>query len=197
MAVSLPRLLRRVRPDLAHFKHALPLGFHGRSVVTLHDLSFEADDTAMGLLDRLTFRTVVPRAARRADRVIAVSERTKRDIVVRYGIAESKVTVTPNGVDPVFAPGGDHAGYVLFVGAIQARKSPLAALEAAPSTPARRRPREGRRSRPRAARRRRRPARLRDEEELADLIVGCGARPALASRLRAARPRGNGERHAS
>jgi glycosyltransferase involved in cell wall biosynthesis len=131
MALSLPRLLRRVRPDLAHFQHALPLGYRGRSVVTLHDLSFEADDTAMGPLDRFTFRAVVPRAARRADHVIVVSERTKRDVVGRYGIDESKVTVTRNGVDPAFTPGGAHAGYVLFVGAIQARKSPLAALDAA------------------------------------------------------------------
>src|SRR5262249_30101315 len=74
MAVTLPRLLRRVRPDLAHFQHALPLGFGGRSVVTVHDLSFEEGDSAMGALDRLTFRAVVPRAVRKADRVIAVSE---------------------------------------------------------------------------------------------------------------------------
>ena len=85
----------------------------------------------MGLLDRLTFRAVVPRAVRRADHVIAVSERTKRDIVERYGVPESKVTVTPNGVDPASRPGRAHDGYLLFVGAIQARKDPLAALEAA------------------------------------------------------------------
>ena len=60
----------------------------------------------MGLLDRAAFRAVVPRAVRRADHVLTVSERTKRDIVARYGVAESKVTVTPNGVDPAFAPGG-------------------------------------------------------------------------------------------
>jgi glycosyltransferase involved in cell wall biosynthesis len=132
MAVSLPRLLRRVRPDLAHFQHALPLGFGGPSVVTVHDLSFEAPGSAMGLLDRLTFRAVVPRAVRGADHVrVAVSERTKRDIVERYGVSESKVTVTPNGVDPAFSPGAGDGGYVLFVGAIQARKHPEAALEAA------------------------------------------------------------------
>ena len=85
----------------------------------------------MGLVDRLTFRAVVPRAARRADRVLVVSERTKRDVVERYGIAAEKVTVTPNGVDPIFAPGGSDDGYLLFVGAIQARKDPLAALAAA------------------------------------------------------------------
>jgi glycosyltransferase involved in cell wall biosynthesis len=131
MAVSLPRLLRRVRPDLAHFQHALPLGYGGRSVVTVHDLSFEGADSAMGLVDRLTFRVVVPRAVRGADRVLAVSERTKRDIVARYGVPESKVTVTPNGVDPAFSPGHGARGYVLFVGAIHARKDPEAALEAA------------------------------------------------------------------
>ena len=33
MAVSLPRLLRKLRPELAHFQYALPLGWRGRSVV--------------------------------------------------------------------------------------------------------------------------------------------------------------------
>jgi glycosyltransferase involved in cell wall biosynthesis len=131
MAVSLPRLLRRVRPDLAHFQHALPLGYGGRSVVTVHDLSFEEADSAMGLVDRLTFRAVVPRAVRGADHVLTVSERTKGDIVARYGVPESKVTVTANGVDPAFSPGPGARGYVLFVGAIHARKDPEAALEAA------------------------------------------------------------------
>ncbi len=132
MAWSLPRLLRRVQPQLAHFQHALPLGYRGRSIVTLHDLHFEHDASAMGLADRVTFRAVVPRAARRADHLLAVSERTKRDAVALYGIPSDKITVTPLGVDPAFTPGGGgHGGYALFVGAVQARKDPLAALEAA------------------------------------------------------------------
>jgi glycosyltransferase involved in cell wall biosynthesis len=135
MAWTLPQLLRRLRPQLAHFQHALPLGYRGRSVVTLHDLSFETDPHAMGRLDRLVFRTVVPRAARRADHVLVVSERTRRDVEERYDVPSGKVTVTPNGVDPSFTPGGDGDGdgdgYLLFVGAIQRRKDPLAALEAA------------------------------------------------------------------
>jgi len=128
MAWTLPRLLRRMQPQLLHTQHALPLGWSGKSVVTLHDLHFEHDPEVMGLLDRLTFKAVVPRAARRADHVIAVSERTKRDAVELYGIAPEKFTVTPHGVDPAFTPGGEPQGYALFVGAIQARKDPLAAL---------------------------------------------------------------------
>ena len=56
-------------------------------------------------LDRLVFRGVVPRAARRARRVIAVSERTKRDLVELYGIPPERIVVTPHGVDPAFGPG--------------------------------------------------------------------------------------------
>jgi glycosyltransferase involved in cell wall biosynthesis len=132
MAWSLPRLLRRLRPELAHFQHALPLGWRGRSVVTLHDLHFEQEPGVMGLADRLTFKTVVPRAARRAQQVIAVSEQTKRDAIALYGLPPDKLTVIPHGVDPAFGPGARGEGnYVLFVGAVQQRKNPLAALAAA------------------------------------------------------------------
>jgi alpha-1,3-rhamnosyl/mannosyltransferase len=71
---------------------------------------------------------------RRADRVIAVSERTRADLAELYGVGGGKVVVIPNGVGAAFRPGPDAAnggGYALLVGAIQARKEPLAALEAA------------------------------------------------------------------
>jgi glycosyltransferase involved in cell wall biosynthesis len=132
MAWSLPRLLRRLRPGLIHFQHALPLGWRGPSVVTIHDLHFEREPGVMGLADRLTFKAVVPRSARRARHVLAVSERTKRDAIELYGLPAGKITVTPHGVDPAFSPGDSRAGgYVLFVGAVQERKNPTAALAAA------------------------------------------------------------------
>ena len=84
MAWSLPRLLRRVGAGLVHTQYAIPLRSPCPAVVTIHDLSFE-DDALMGRRDRLVFRRVVPRAARTAARVLTVSERTKRDLVARYG----------------------------------------------------------------------------------------------------------------
>jgi glycosyltransferase involved in cell wall biosynthesis len=132
MAYSLPRLLRRLRPALAHFQHSLPLRCPCPAVVTVHDLSFERDPSVMSRADRLVFRTVVPRSARRAARVIAVSERTCADLVELYGIPRDRIVVTPHGVDPVFRPDGVAGGdYLLFVGAVQRRKDPLAALRAA------------------------------------------------------------------
>jgi glycosyltransferase involved in cell wall biosynthesis len=132
MAWSVPRVLRRARPALAHFQHALPLRCPCRTVVTIHDLSFERDPSVMGRWDRLVFRSTVPRSARVAAHVLAVSERTKADIVDLYGVPVERITVTPHGVDPVFSPGRpNRRSYMLLVGAVQARKNPLAAADAA------------------------------------------------------------------
>ena len=135
MAVTVPRLLRRLRPALVHFQHALPPACPCPALVTVHDLSFERDPSLMPLKDRLVFRTVVPRSARRAARVFAVSERTKEDLIELYGIPSERIVVTPNGVDPAFTAHGEGLGddgaYLLFVGAIQGRKNPLAAVDAA------------------------------------------------------------------
>ena len=131
MAATVPLALRRLRPDLVHFQHVLPPLHRGAAVVTVHDLSFERDPSLMSRWDRFVFRTLVPPSVRRAQRVLTVSARTRRDLEQLYGVPAGKVIVTPNGVDPRFAPGGEPGDYALFVGAIQARKDPLAALDAA------------------------------------------------------------------
>jgi glycosyltransferase involved in cell wall biosynthesis len=150
VAFGLPRLLRRVRPAVAHFLHVVPPACPCPAILTLQDLSFERDPTVLRRWERLVFRAFVPRSARRAARVFAVSERTRRDLVELYGIEERKVVVTPNAVDPAFSPAAQRlvrasghgegvrgnrevplTDYLLYVGAIQARKDPLAAADAA------------------------------------------------------------------
>jgi glycosyltransferase involved in cell wall biosynthesis len=137
MAWTLPRALRRLGAALVHTQYAIPLRCPCPAVVTIHDLSFEHG--LMGKRDRLVFERIVPRAARRAARVLTVSERTKRDLVEHYGVAAERVVVTPNGVDPAFHPAPPKTAsdtvsqepYALSVGAIQERKNQLAALAAA------------------------------------------------------------------
>jgi glycosyltransferase involved in cell wall biosynthesis len=133
MLWTLPRLLRRVGAALVHTQYALPARSSAPGVVTIHDLSFEREPSLMSRKDRAVFRRVVPRAARRARRVLTVSERTKRDLLELYGLPPDKVVVTPNGVDPAFTPGDgpSNGSYVLSVGAVHARKHQLAAVEAA------------------------------------------------------------------
>jgi glycosyltransferase involved in cell wall biosynthesis len=131
MAWKVPRALRALGADLCHTQHALPLRAPCPCVVTVHDVSFARGSGLMSWKDRTVFRLVVPYAVRRAARVLAVSERTKADIVELYGVSADSVVVTPNGVDPAFTPGVGARDYVLSVGAIQRRKNQLAALEAA------------------------------------------------------------------
>jgi glycosyltransferase involved in cell wall biosynthesis len=132
MTWQLPRLLRKLRPRVAHFQHALPLGYSGPSVVTVHDLSFERDPSLMRPRDRLVFRTAVPRSARRASRVIVVSEQTKRDLIELADVTAERIVVVPNGVGAQFSPDGPEANgqpYALVVGSLERRKDPLTAIE--------------------------------------------------------------------
>ena len=137
MLVTLPRLLRRSGAALVHTQYAVPVGAPCPAVVTIHDVSFEHGADHMPLKDRVVFRSVVPRAVRRARRVLTVSERSRADLIRLYELPPEKVVVTPNGVDPVFAPGNPLAigTYVLAVGAVQPRKNQRAALAAAAAVP--------------------------------------------------------------
>jgi glycosyltransferase involved in cell wall biosynthesis len=131
MAVTLPRLLRRLRPAVAHFIHALPLSCPSPAVVTVQDLSWERDPSVFGFWDLATFKVFVRRAVRKADHVLAISERTKNDLIELYRTPAGKVTVTPLAPDPEFRPAAEHDSFLLFVSAIEPRKQPLAAIDAA------------------------------------------------------------------
>ncbi|HEX9987489.1 MAG TPA: glycosyltransferase family 1 protein [Chloroflexia bacterium] len=76
----------------------------GADVITVHDLSFLvvpecADPKLAAFLGR-----TVPRAVRRADHIIAVSEQTRRALIVLLSVPPNKVTVAYNGVDARFRP---------------------------------------------------------------------------------------------
>ncbi len=98
--VALPLALLRDRVDLFHSPTGtLPLLAPCPQIVTMHDLfaAIEPKWFPPGMAPRL--RAAQSRAARTARRVVAVSECTRRDLVERYGVAESKITVVHNGVD--------------------------------------------------------------------------------------------------
>jgi len=134
MSWKLPRLLRQLRADLVHTQYAVPLRCPCPAVVTIHDLSFELEPALMGKKDLAVFKRVVPRAARRAERVLTVSDRSKRDLIALYDLTDDRVVVTRNGVDPVFSPGDSGIparDYVLSVGVVEPRKNQRAAVAAA------------------------------------------------------------------
>ena len=166
---SLPRLLRRLRPQLAHFVHVVPPGLPCPAVLTVQDLSFERDPTVMPAPRAPQSSSSSCRGPHAAPRTCSRSpsgRATTSSSSTR--IPAEKITVThARARTPSFRPGADgHDDYLLFVGAVEPRKNPLAALAASravgmPLVVVG--PQQGRGARPRAPRRRRRRARLRGE----------------------------------
>lgn len=132
--------------DLYHATDfVLPPVWHGtRTVLTVHDLTFERDpDSAQPRL--LSFlKRVVPQSARRATHIVADSVATARDLSELYGISAERITVIHSGVDAVFhadSPADDlqllrkrygigDEPYILTVGTLQRRKNHLTLVRA-------------------------------------------------------------------
>jgi glycosyltransferase involved in cell wall biosynthesis len=141
----LPLWLARNRPDVLWAPESqLPRWVPAPSVVTIHDLAslrfpgVKPDDHVR------RFRADIARSARRATRVIAVSQSTAADIESFYGLGSDRVRVVPNGVDDAFSPGDREAAvaavrerwgveepFVLHVGSLEPRKGVEVLIEAA------------------------------------------------------------------
>lgn len=140
-AASLGAKLGRIGPDLYH---ATTLALPGRSpvpmVVTLHDLIPWALPSRAMLGERTRW-WLGRRLLRRADLVLAVSESTAADGRRLAGLRDDRLLVVPEGLARGFAPAkgagervrlryGLARQYLLYVGALDVRKSPLSLLRA-------------------------------------------------------------------
>lgn len=140
---GIKRDIRRDSIDLFHgLSNELPLNIHkqdrARSIVTIHDLIFLKFPEYYKPIDRWIYNFKFRRACINADRIIAVSECTKRDIISCYGIAEDKIDVVYQGCDELFAKVapeekksevrmkyGLPEKYILYLGSIEERKNLL------------------------------------------------------------------------
>jgi glycosyltransferase involved in cell wall biosynthesis len=102
--VHVPWVLRRERPHVYHAPHyVLPAGVRCRSVVTIHDcihLMFP-----QYLPNRAAYayaRATMWAAARRSDRILTVSEASKRDILHFFNVPPEKIVVVYNAIDEHF-----------------------------------------------------------------------------------------------
>ena len=94
-------------------------------VVTVHDLAVLRHPAWFNRWTRTYSRVAVPRVVAAADRLIAVSEFTKGELVSLLNVAEAKIAVVPNAVEETFMPEGPRArgDYVLAVGTLEPRKN--------------------------------------------------------------------------
>lgn len=139
--------LRRDKIDIFHgLSNELPLNIEKSgipSVVTIHDVIFRHFPQCYKPIDRKIYDFKFARAARAADRVIAISECTRRDLVNSYGIPIEKIDVVYQGCDPSFARevtedetdslrkkyGLDHP-FIVTIGTVETRKNQLLAVKA-------------------------------------------------------------------
>ncbi len=98
--------IERLDLDIYHgLSHELPYGIEKtrtKTVVTMHDLIFLKNPELFPLFDRYSFRKKYIHGCKTADRVIAISEETKRDLMEYLHEEESRIDVVYQGCNPVF-----------------------------------------------------------------------------------------------
>lgn len=114
-----------------------------KRIVTIHDLIFLHYPQYYKFIDRKIYTYKFRKACQNADKIIAISECTKRDIIRLFNIPEHKIEVIYQGCDDSFLKEVD-AGkkkevkekynlpdqYILNVGSIEERKNVLLAVKA-------------------------------------------------------------------
>lgn len=102
--VSVPLFLFRRHVDIFHTQYILPAFVPSRTWVVshIHDISFRVFPELISFSDRQLLALFIPHTMKRADMLIAPSPFTREEIISRYGVDESKVTVVPNAVSVDF-----------------------------------------------------------------------------------------------
>lgn len=140
---EVPRAARAAGVTLLHEPHyTLPIGWGGRSVVTIHDLIHVRFARFFRPGVATYARGMAGLAARRARVVITNSEHTRADVIELLRVPEEKVRAIHLGLSPGLVPPaperlaafraarGLPSGYVLYVGARKPHKNLPLLLEA-------------------------------------------------------------------
>ena len=120
----------------------LSLGSDVKQIPVIHDLSFVHYPEDLPFLNEKYVNHYFPKFAKKASKIITVSEYSKSDIEKSFGISEDKITVAHNGIGDFFQPILEEKKketrskftngkeYFLFVSALQPRKNVTKLFEA-------------------------------------------------------------------
>lgn len=134
--ISLPLELLRRPVDLLHVLVVAPPVCPIPFVQTLNDVTFETHPEVYPKSIRWRLSRLVRMSARRARRILTVSDYSKKCIMEAYGVPEERIVVTYHGVNPRYRPVEDPEArervrtrysipekFILYVGKLQARKN--------------------------------------------------------------------------
>ncbi len=141
--LSIPKVLKKYQADLFLSPDSyLSLSTQVPSVTVIHDLNFEYYPKDLLFFARQYNLKMFPRFARKAERIITVSEYSKKDIQKLYNIAAEKIDVVYNAAKEQYHPMGAEeirqtrekytggSPYFLYVGALNPRKNLVNLLQA-------------------------------------------------------------------
>ncbi len=132
--------------DIYHgLTNELPIGIEKtniKTVVTIHDLIFIRYPNLFKKIDRYIYYKKFNSACKKANKIIAVSEQTKKDIIKFFNIPENKIKVVYQGCNKIFQSKITNIkrkkireryklpeNYLLYVGSIEERKNLLTILK--------------------------------------------------------------------
>ncbi len=144
---GMSKTISKLNLDIYHgLSQELPIGIEKtgtKSVVTIHDCIFLRYPKLFDLSYRIIFKQKYTHACKNADRIIAISEQTKEDIIHYFNIAEEKIDVVYQGCNPSFyetASSEDKElvrkkyslpeNFILNIGTIEERKNILSVFQA-------------------------------------------------------------------
>lgn len=129
---------KKNKPDIVHIPHFnVPFYDIKNLVVTIHDLIYlEIPESNPYIIKDIAVKYAISRAIKKADRVIAVSENTKKDILKHFPDAEKKISIIYEAADPIFKKIEDKSrldqirqkynlpkDIILFVGSLKRHKN--------------------------------------------------------------------------
>ena len=149
--IGVPLAVKRSHADIFHgLSNVLPCLMGKvkgcRQVVTIHDLIFLSFPSSYTWLQRHRYNWTNRRACRKANRIIAVSEFTAKEIVKYFFIPKDKISVIYQGCDRLFAEPCSEGfkdlvrhhfslpkRYILTVGTLHERKNAELVVRALPA----------------------------------------------------------------
>lgn len=140
---SLAQTAKKDGADIFHgLSNELPARLDIPSVVTIHDVAFKTFPDMYHATDRFTYNLKWRHACKTADRIIAISQSTKQDIVRFYGVDPDRIDIVYQPVNRIYYTDGTGAcpatleqyvngkPYMLYVGSINSRKNLLGIVKA-------------------------------------------------------------------
>ena len=143
---ALPRLLRKIQPDLLHCtSNTAPLFGGTPLLLTLHDIIYmeRRHSGSKSWYQRMGWhyrRIVVPRIVPRSRHIVTVSKTASEEIKQFFHLSNDHISVLHNGYNPGFAPSSANADivhryvtggeYLFFMGNTEPRKNTRRVLRA-------------------------------------------------------------------